>query len=585
MKNIFNKKTKNSVALFLFGLFFIVPVNLYAADFEPSLYAPETDSIFVESAAYEDMLKNLKSFFLSLKKTGGEQELNAFGMNFKALLGINLLNIDELKKTGVDIKSPLGFTLRFAPIDENTNLQNEIIDEWVFYIPAKDSKTLYKYLLTTIKNMNEPPPGQNQTPDMQINTIKEIDEGESFEYESFSEKNYYVRADNFIGVTNSKERYKIIAEKNSKPVARADYYIQTKNFAENSNQKDEMLFIIALNPKQTEGMTDSFLKNIPGAAALPKQKNPLEKENLDNLLSTGSVIFSGEKGIGLIMQSRYKDGFLDDTANKTAALIKNSSPSLLVDSYSNSLMFYMALKFNFIELINLAKEIDPKVQTEINNLSKTISATGKYNVEKDLLPALNGRFSFVLGEIPPQKDLEEIAKWQGYFSFGVNPKEKKGIENLIAIIKEKNKKDKNFSITASSYKRGKLFTIKIITPPKKTSGQKKAAAKPKVDLIFLYLDNAEAIVTVSKKNIDLLLSKQKDTIISRLKLLDEKDEKNLIMTMFFNLESAVQYLNTTSLKMMIMGYLPYLSNLLDFSISAYRKESSFEEIIYLRLKR
>ncbi|MDH5716761.1 MAG: hypothetical protein OEZ22_03870 [Spirochaetia bacterium] len=570
----------SAVILFMFSS------KAYSDNFEPSLYANESDSFYIETKSFKDMIESLKSFYFSLRDKNGIQEWNMLGLRAKLLFDINFLDIESLKKIGADIESPAGFSVKIKSLDINTDFQKDITDNWVFFIPAKNSNILYKsihkIITKSINNSTIPTKGQ-QKQKKTIPELTEIEKDKLLHYKKKDFELYIAKAENFLVFSENKEQALNSLEKSSTPIKNAPYFQNNLEFIKNSNNNDNMIFYYTVNPAQTKDMLDSILKNLP--VTIPKQnQKPITDENQSNLLSTGGILSIDKTKLNFISNTTYKNGYLDDTSKKIPAILDATAKNLSIDYYSGLITFYMTLKINFQKIILLLKEVNPTTQIELANLSKKISPKGDYNIENDLIPALTGKLSLLIGSIPAEKKIRDFSTWDGYFSFGILPEKKENIEKLILKIKEE---DKSIELKTSDYEKGKLYEIKFMTPEKKENkkNKTKTASPNKPNYLYLYLTESECVISTSKEKLKNITNNNNQTLVKKLNLLSTENEERLYFSFYLNITSVVNYIKTSSIKFLAASFLPYFTNLSDFSINAYKKENSLQEIIQLRLKK
>ena len=137
--------------LTIFLIFNIIFLNSLFS-FEPAEHVSVKDSkkkilLFFETNSIQNTLSNLKSFYFSLRKQAKTKEIewNFLVQLVTSRIGINLLDINTLKKIGVNTRGKLGMVIYHSL---QKSLQKKPVK---ILIPINNSKKFYTYLKRVFK--------------------------------------------------------------------------------------------------------------------------------------------------------------------------------------------------------------------------------------------------------------------------------------------------------------------------------------------------------------------------------------------------------------------------------------------------
>lgn len=542
--------------IFIFTISFFSIFELYS--YSPSELAKNDVVLYTEISSYQRLISRMKTFYLNFRKPGGDVEWQMFQNKIKEETGIDFLNTKTVSNLGVDIDKSLAFAVSM----KDKEMQDADIYLW---IPARNSYSLYqnlKKIVVEIDKKNRGP--QNNSPagykELKSNKLLMIG----------NEETYIAKSVGFIVITTDKN-YALNPEKQPKPLSETEkYQLVRKNYPEN---KQDAIFLIDYSLIADTALARSAY--MYGNMSAETEKEYL-KELKENLISMGGMFDINPKDFQLQFTYFYKNGYLQDKTKMMPKLLMNSTPPLTIDYFKKNPILYLTLKVNLPELFNLMMKMDPSIKESINEINTGFSDDTGLDIQKDFIESITGRASAIIGNIPPEAQLEDFNAWEGYLSFGT----KKGsYDKFFKILNTIQKKNNDPNIKIHSKKLGSqmsLWTFEA-TINKNTDNNTTVAKKNNV---YVFLKDSEIIISSRQEK----WLEQKGTGTDLIQKLISKNENKTSGFMYINVESVVNYLKSTSYGMMLNMYLVYFQNIKDIYIYSFTETDKSISDFVLRLK-
>lgn len=551
-------KLRNLVFISLLGFFILGFTTTAWATFLPQKSVYANQSIYIEIPSAQKLTQQIKEFYMALRPDGGKTELQNMGEKLKDKLGFNILEPRELKEAGIDPTAPIFISLKQQT--QNAEL-SKLSDTGSFffhiYLPARDSKLLYKILIAGNKTTRVNP----QTGELiEESKGKEIRADQVYVVPGKNDSAVFtVRGSDFVHITNNPNE---IGDRNGLPPAtlalgKDEFYqrsitavslnrstiarLITSPTMYGTSQKQWMSLLKGENKEEEENLlTDYFLEL---------------KENLDFSVA---LIDMDKKALQANSRSAFKNNYLqkDDTA--LAQLLQKQSPSLPSDFVKNFPLAYFkfAVKPKMLSLIfdiirDIAKEKDGI------DIEQTVKEKMGVSIEQDVLPSFDGSAAILLQDMPPMSAFKNFDAWNFFVQFGLQENGSKKLEKVAEAFANSFNKEDNAKFVKAKSKGATLWSF---------INKDKNIARD----IFL-LDQKSLLVNPKPQLLKSLKKKTKSSLLNRMLKKNVEDEKYPFY-FFVDMKQLNEYFSTeveerkNGVILMILSYTQNMSFL-----SAYTK--------------
>ncbi len=556
------------------------PVNFYYEK-----YVSKGDLVYMETVSVRELLNHLKSFYLALRGDEGANELMMLGPTLQKEIGINPMDPEALKKIGINIAAPLGMVVKEAdlsadPLQPGKKLK-KMVKGFIVFLPARNSKTLYDYFRLMLARKDE----MNQKAGKAPANFKEIQKNKLFGSET--RRVFVARGDKFVVVADNQENALRYTAKSSSPISADPKFVLFKK--ESRRHYGAMKNIsMMFNWNQSEVDLTGLAAKKPTEFVTGMNFNlALAKELAENVTGSGGIGIINADGISYKSLTLYRAGYMTDSSKMYPKIILKEGRPLLADYMRINPVFYLNLKVNFPEFLNMMGMMDPNFKKQMEAMQTETKTKIGMDINEDFFQNIQGSITLLLSEFPPNgKMMNELANWQGSLSVGYKKEKAAVLKQFIEkMFAESEKTDKNMRLKSAKMGSGVLYTIENEKTLPKPPGDQSPPVK-KVEYFYLYMGEEEAIMSFNREHIDTVLKAVKGaTLMGSLLKISPTDQNRTKVVFYLNVDAVRVFVTRTPLAFMAMPVLPYVQNIDNFHITATEGKDLFLSEMNLRLKK
>ncbi|MCB1199223.1 MAG: hypothetical protein KDK41_01155 [Leptospiraceae bacterium] len=562
-------KPKIKIALISFAICAFSFSNLQAFDMA-SRHSGKAD-VYVEMASIRQSITDLRTFSDNLFGPQAQAVIDSLTEESKEL-GFNPLDIKSLEKAGFNVDHSVGISAFME--NKATGKTSAVV-----IIPASSPDTLYKVLMAGISRgiTKDKEQAERAGQDYTGSQLKELKKGKTFVIQNDEMPAYFVKGSDCIVIADTLASAEDATGKVSNSIANAEYYLDLrKEFITRNKGKIPFLSVFVRPDKISELSASSSA--MAGSVETINQ-SVLIAEMEKNLRGGGGFVNFSKYELKAQLTYLYKDGYLTDKNSMIGRLVNSDKTRLTAEYLKKTPIFFFGLRMNFPATIALLSEISTDFAKSIAEANAELSQETSLNLEEDILKAFTGSFVLALPVIPPEEQLKKVSAWDGFFSAGIDPGRRNNLEKLMNYIEQDAKKDP--SAPKISKKTAGKTTLWTMTFAEGLSGSVGGKIEP--ESIYLLLSEDEAMLGFSSKRLELLRNLPRSGQTFQSQILKTDDEK-IVSLIHVDLASIVAYIKGSSLKMMAMGYLPYLEKLSSLSLSSDISGNFATNDLILKLK-
>lgn len=387
------------------------------AEFQLATNVYGGQSIYVEVQSAEKAIGQLKKFYSRLRGEDSVAEFDKWGKKFEQKLGFNIFNPNELKKVGLSPSLPILFTIRLTNEDAEELSQSGTFH---IYLPASHSRLLYKTIVDSYK-----------TTEVNKRTGELIEKQKGYEVKKgvykIIEKNsqtYVLRHKDFVHITNSKTEQAEVVPPPQSLVGDLHYQKATKEKV--AWTQDSILRLVSQNQLNLPLKKITQVIGEKAGTFLWKYM----KEMGDNLDFATTLLEVNEKQILAHSFSLFEDGFLQKKDGTFSQLVRLPNRLLYSDFIDTNPLFYLKYSSQpklFSWLLDIFDHYAAKWILEFEQKTNI-------EIDKTILPALDGSLAIILDELPPFSSLKDLKQWKLFLQLGLKQQGEQQIDQTLEKV-------------------------------------------------------------------------------------------------------------------------------------------------------